>query len=295
MTIKGFVNGDFELALEKKSHLNLKYFIPLAMIIFNIIEESGYMNENDDKLVVGLFITCLVDIFRPKIGFDAIELCEKAGFKVIVPDNQICCGQPAFNSGDSANAKKIAMQCVAMFADCDYVVVPSGSCAGMMIKHFVELFDDNDEFMQDILKFSQKTWEITDFLVNIAKITLPEQDKKQQITYHDSCSGLRELGIKHQPRKLLKDSGHEINELNQSEECCGFGGMFCVKYPEISNEITTKKTANVKKSKAEILCAGDLGCLMTMAGKLHRDGEKTACYHVIELLNNTADKPIGAQ
>jgi L-lactate dehydrogenase complex protein LldE len=242
-------------------------------------------------LRVGLFVTCLVDFFRPTVGFAAAKLLEDAGCRVEVPA-QACCGQPAFNSGDRADARAIAEQVIEAFSACDYVVVPSGSCAGMLKVHYPELFRGDPNRAPRANAFAAKCFELVSFLVDVVGAKTSTARFEGDVTYHDACSGLRELGIKTQPRALLATvSGLKLKEMPDAEVCCGFGGTFCVKYPEISNAIVTKKTANVRATGAPVLLAGDLGCLMNMAGKLARDGSNVEVRHVAEVLAGMTDAP----
>jgi L-lactate dehydrogenase complex protein LldE len=243
--------------------------------------------------VVGLFVTCLVDLIRPAVGFAAVKLLEDAGCTVGVP-TQTCCGQPAFNSGDRATTRAIAEQVIAAFEPYDYVVAPSGSCAGMLRTHYPELFAGDAAWMPRVEKFCAKTHELISFLVDVMKVSRVDAAFEGAVTYHDSCSGLRELGIKAQPRKLLASvRGLTLNELYDAEVCCGFGGTFCVKYPDISNTIVTKKAEHIAAAGADTLLAGDLGCLMNMAGKLQRLGKPVAARHVAEVLAGIDAPAIG--
>jgi L-lactate dehydrogenase complex protein LldE len=244
---------------------------------------------------VGLFVTCLVDLIRPSVGFAAVKLLEEAGCSVEVP-SQTCCGQPAYNSGDRSTARAIASQVIEAFSGFDYVVAPSGSCAGMIRAHFPELFADDPNLIGRARTLADKTYELVSFLVDVMKIERVKARFEGQVTYHDSCSGLRELGIRAQPRKLLAAmEGLELTELADADVCCGFGGTFAVKYGEISNAIVAEKARKVKASGAPTLLAGDLGCLMNMAGKLSREGESIAVRHVAEVLAGmTGEPPIGA-
>jgi L-lactate dehydrogenase complex protein LldE len=240
---------------------------------------------------VGLFVTCLVDLIRPSVGFAAVKLLEQAGCTVEVP-RQACCGQPAFNSGDRADARAIAEQVIEAFAPFDYVVVPSGSCAGMLKVHYPELFHSDPNWLPRANSFAAKCFELVSFLVDVLGVTSTSAHFAGRVTYHDACSGLRELGVKAQPRTLLATvAGLTLAEMPDADVCCGFGGTFCVKYPEISNAIVTKKVANVAASGAGTLLAGDLGCLMNMAGKLARAGSKVEVRHVAEVLAGTIDEP----
>jgi L-lactate dehydrogenase complex protein LldE len=240
---------------------------------------------------VGLLVTCLVDLIRPSIGFAAVKLLEDAGCTVEVP-RQSCCGQPAFNSGDRATARAIAEQVIAAFEPYDYVVTPSGSCGGQMRVHYPELFHGDPNWQPRATAFAAKTYELISFLVDVLGVAKVKARYAGTATYHDSCSSLRELGIKAQPRKLLAGvEGLSLAELPDADVCCGFGGTFCVKYPEISNAIVAKKADAVAATGADTLLAGDLGCLMNMAGKLQRSGRRIAVRHVAEVLAGMADAP----
>ncbi len=244
---------------------------------------------------VGLFVTCLVDLMRPSIGFAAATLIEGAGCEVVVPAMQTCCGQPAYNSGDKADTAALARQTIAAFEGLDYVVAPSGSCAGMLRKHYPDLLRDDPAWHGRAIAFAEKVWELTAFLVDVRKIDSVPGRLSARVTYHDSCSGLRELGVKRQPRTLLaKVPGIELVEMADAEICCGFGGTFAIKYPDISNAMVDKKATNATAAEADLLLAGDLGCLLNMAGKLSRQGAPLAARHVAEVLaGELRDPPIG--
>jgi L-lactate dehydrogenase complex protein LldE len=244
---------------------------------------------------VGLFVTCLVDMIRPSIGFAAAKLLEDAGCIVEVP-RQSCCGQPAFNSGDRATARAIAEQVIAAFEPYDYVVVPSGSCGGQLKRHYPELFHGDPNWLPRADALAAKTYELISFLVDVLGVARVDASLEATATYHDSCSGLRELGIRAQPRRLLGSvRGLTLKEMRDADVCCGFGGTFCVKYPDISNAIVAKKAANIAATGANLLIAGDLGCLMNMAGKLQREGKSVEVRHVAEVLAGlTAEPAIGA-
>jgi len=239
----------------------------------------------DQTPSVALFVTCLVDLFRPSVGFAAIELLERAGCEVSVPDAQTCCGQPAYNSGDKADTKAIAMQVINAFRGFDYVVAPSGSCAGMIRDHYPDLFAQDSDWSEKARDLANRTHELTSFLADVRKITDIDAAYEGTVTYHDSCSGLRELGVKEQPRALLsKVDGLTLTELPSAEICCGFGGAFCVKYPEISNQMVSNKTADITATGADTILAGDLGCLLNIAGKLKRENSPVQARHVAEVL-----------
>lgn len=241
----------------------------------------------------GLFVTCLVDLIRPSVGFAAARLIEAAGCEVVVPEGQTCCGQPAYNSGDRASAKALALQTVRAFADCNYVVAPSGSCAAMLKLHYPRLVADDAQAIQDeVAAFAAKVHELCTFLTLIRPVAALPGRFTGRVAYHDACSGLRELGIKSAPRELLaKVPGVELAEMKEPEACCGFGGLFAEKYPGISNAIVTRKTDDALAAKTDILLAGDLGCLMNIAGKLQRDGRSLPCRHIAEVLAGEMSDP----
>jgi L-lactate dehydrogenase complex protein LldE len=241
---------------------------------------------------VGLFVTCLVDLFRPSIGFAAVKLLTDADCEVDVPTAQTCCGQPAYNSGDKSTAQQLARQTIAAFETHDYVVAPSGSCAGMLKLHYPELLKDDPAWKARATAFGAKVHELISFLVNVRGVSAVDAELKARATYHDSCSGLRELGVREQPRKLLRSvKGLELVELTDADVCCGFGGTFAVKYPDISNAIVERKAEHIATTGADLLLAGDLGCLMNMAGKLSRQGRSIAVRHVAEVLAGELSDP----
>jgi len=235
---------------------------------------------------VGLFVTCLVDLFRPSIGFAALKLLEAAGCEVIVPQTQTCCGQPGYNSGDRASAQALARKVLAEFEACDYLVAPSGSCSGMIRAHYPDLFSDQPAELERIERLCARTYELTDFLVNVVKLEQVPGRFDGTVTYHDSCSGLREMGVKSQPRQLLaKMPGLKLREMEEAEACCGFGGAFAIKFGEISTRIADNKCNNVAASGADALVLGDLGCMLNIEGRLRRRGDmKTKVLHVAEVL-----------
>ena len=241
---------------------------------------------------VGFFVTCLVDLMRPGIGFAAIRLLEAAGCEVVVPRAQTCCGQPAYNSGDRASAQALAAKVLDEFEGFDYVVVPSGSCGGMIRTRFPDLFRDDPAGLERCKRLCDRTYELTDFLVNVARLDAVPGNLNGTITYHDSCAGLRELSVKTQPRQLLaKVPGLRLIELEEAETCCGFGGTFAVKFGEISTHIAERKCANIAASGADAVVLGDLGCMLNIEGRLRRRGnEATRVLHVAEVLAGTTEK-----
>jgi L-lactate dehydrogenase complex protein LldE len=242
---------------------------------------------------VALFVTCLVDVMRPSIAFAALDLLERAGCEVFVPPTQTCCGQPAYNSGDRHSALVLARKVLAEFEDCDYIVVPSGSCAGMMRTHYPDLFRDGSDALERVERLCMKTFEITDFLVNIAKMESVPGSFDGTATYHDACAGLRELNVKTQPRTLLaKVAGLKLSEMSTPEQCCGFGGTFSIKFGDISSHIAERKCADIAATHADAVVLGDLGCMLNIEGRMRRRGDmKTQVLHVAEVLAGQAARP----
>jgi L-lactate dehydrogenase complex protein LldE len=239
---------------------------------------------------VGLFVTCLVDLMRPTVGFAAIRLLEAGGAEVVVPPTQTCCGQPAYNSGDRKDAKALAAKVVAEFESCDFLVAPSGSCTGMIRTHYRDLFSDDPVMAQRVESLAAKTHELTDFLANVLKLERVPGSYTGKVTYHDCCAGLREMGVKTQPRALLsRIAGLELREMAEPETCCGFGGTFAVKFGEISARLADNKCGHIAGSGADAVVLGDVGCMLNIEGRLRRRGDtKTKVLHVAEVLAGTA-------
>lgn len=235
---------------------------------------------------VGLFVTCLVDLMRPGIGFAALKLLEEAGCRVVVPQGQTCCGQPGYNAGDRAGARLLAKKLVAEFEDCEYVVVPSGSCAGMLRAHYPALLADDAAWAERTAALAGRTFELTDFLTGICPPAALPGRRTGTMTYHDCCSGLRELGIKKQPRELLgRLPGLLLQEMPSCEECCGFGGAFSAKFGELSAAIVQRKCDAIRATGADAVVLGDLGCMLNIEGRLRRMGDETTqVLHVAEVL-----------
>jgi len=245
---------------------------------------------------VALFVTCLVDLYRPTVGFSAIRLLEQAGCTVEVPQAQTCCGQPAYNTGDRATARDLARAVVDAFLPYDFTVVPSGSCGGMIAHHYPGLFADDPEYKARAERLAAKTHELISFLSDIMGVTAVPARYDGVVTYHDSCSGLRELGIRAQPRALLGSvAGVTLRELKDADVCCGFGGTFCVKYPDISTRMVGDKVRDIAATGADTVLAGDMGCLLNIAGRIRREGLPVKVRHVAEVLadRTAAAPPIG--
>ena len=239
---------------------------------------------------VGLFVTCLVDLMRPGVGFAALRLLEDAGCSVRVPEHQTCCGQPNWNAGDRPAAQALARKTMAEFRDCAWVVAPSGSCAAML-RSYPELFPDEPLARAEAERLAKRTHELTDFLVNIASVVRVRGEFAGTVTYHDSCSGLRELGVKAQPRRLLAMvPGLQLNEMKECETCCGFGGTFAIKYGEISAQMAERKCEHIAECGGDAVVLGDLGCMLNIEGRLRRRGDMTTkVLHVAEVLAGPPD------
>jgi len=234
---------------------------------------------------VGLFVTCLVNLFRPTVALAAIQLLEQAHYQVEVNIAQTCCGQPAYNSGDLANSRILARQVIDQFTEYDYIVIPSGSCASMLKHHYPRLFQNDPIEYAKAQDFAQRCYEFVTFLTEIAKISTISAIFEHTVTYHDACCGLRELQIKQQPRALLMQvAGLKLVEMANAETCCGFGGTFCVKYPEISTKMVSDKIDGIESSGAEVVLTGEMGCLLNIAGRLHRLKSPVKVYHIAEVL-----------
>lgn len=234
---------------------------------------------------VGLFVTCLVDLARPGVGFAALKLLESAGCEVVVPAAQTCCGQPGYNSGAREISRELARKVLREFRDCDYVVAPSGSCTGQVRVHYVQDLFADDPQRAEFEALAARWYELSEFLVQVLKVEAVPGRFEGDVTYHDSCSGLRELGIKAQPRALIERAGGRVVEMADAEKCCGFGGTFSIKLGDISTRMAANKCANVRNSGARVLAGGDLGCLLNIEGRLRREGDReTRVVHFAELL-----------
>ncbi|MEE9318949.1 MAG: (Fe-S)-binding protein [Granulosicoccus sp.] len=266
-------------------------------VLTGAFEEDNAMTQ---RTKVGLFVTCLVDLHRPNVGFSAVKLLEQAGCEVVVPGTQTCCGQPAWNSGDKVSAQTLARQTIDAFADVEAVVVPSGSCAGMLRVHYPKLLAEDSDYAARAESLAARTYELMSFLVDELPDGLSNKNIEAvfagTVTYHDGCSGLRELGIRDQPRKLLQQvEGLTIREMEDTDVCCGFGGTFCVKFPDISERMVSDKVALATETGADALVGGDLGCLLNISGRLSRLGLPMQVWHVAEVLADKTDIPAIAQ
>jgi L-lactate dehydrogenase complex protein LldE len=235
---------------------------------------------------VSLFITCLADIFYSNVGKDTVELLEKVGCEVHFPENQTCCGQPAYNSGYHKETKEVAKHMIRTFEDSEYVVSPSGSCVSM-IREYVHLFKDDEEWKDKAEKLANKSFELTQFLVDVLKVDSVNACLKGSATYHKSCHMTRLLGVTEAPLKLLEHvEGLNVSELPNVQNCCGFGGTFSVKMGQISEQMVDEKVKDIESTGADILIGSDCGCLMNIAGRINRLGKPIKVMHVAEVLNS---------
>jgi len=235
---------------------------------------------------VALYVTCLVDLMRPSVGFDALRLLESVGAEVIVPEGQTCCGQPAWSAGDRHLAVDLARKAIGELEGYDHVVIPSGSCADHLRNVYPKLFADDPDWGPRAHGLAARAYELTCFLVEVAKGAVLPAEFAGTVTYHDSCKGLRGLGIKRQPRELLlKVPGLALTEMADCEECCGFGGAFSVKFGEVSTKIVDRKCDAIAAAGADAVVGGDLGCLLNIEGRLRRRGDETTrVLHIAEVL-----------
>ncbi|WP_163969724.1 (Fe-S)-binding protein [Oceanobacillus halotolerans] len=234
---------------------------------------------------VSLFITCMCDIFTSNVGKDTVEILERVGCEVDFPEAQTCCGQPAFNSGYLQESKEAMKQMMVAFKDSEYVVGPSGSCVGML-QEYPAIFEGDPKWEQEAKALASKSYEITQFLVDVMGIVDVGSTFQGKITYHPSCHMTRILGVKDQPLTLLQNvAGAEFVELPIKEDCCGFGGTFSVKNDVISREMVKEKSQHVSETGATYLVGGDMGCLLNIGGRMQREGKDVKIAHITEILN----------
>ncbi|MBO1002315.1 (Fe-S)-binding protein [Pseudogracilibacillus auburnensis] len=234
---------------------------------------------------VSLFITCLCDMFHPNIGKDTVEVLERFGCDVDFPEAQTCCGQPAFNSGYLRQSKKAMKQMIRSFEHAHYIVGPSGSCVSML-KEYPQIFVGDKEWEEKAKEFAEKVYELTQFLVDVLKVTNVGSNFKGTVTYHPSCHMTRILGVKDAPVILLQNiKGVDLIELPKKENCCGFGGTFAIKNAAISSEMAAEKSQHISETKAEYLVGGDMACLMNIGGMMSREGKNVKVIHIAEILN----------
>ena len=245
------------------------------------------------NLKVGLFYTCLVNIFDPHLTDKAKEILEFFGYEVVVPESQTCCAQPNFNSGDFNNSQELSKLFIKNFHGLDYIVIPSGSCTGMILKNYPELINNlQDEIKEKYNSLKMNIFEFSDFIYKkIGPEKFSQFSLDKELTYHDSCSGLRQLKIKDQPREILKKiKGVKISEMSEPEECCGFGGSFSLKFGGISSEIAEKKCNDIINTNVKNVCLGDLGCALNIKGKLDWMKKDIEVSHLIDILHKSMFK-----
>ncbi len=235
---------------------------------------------------LALYVTCLVDLMRPSVGFATLRLLEAAGCEVVVPADQTCCGQPAWSAGNRALAADLAKKAIAELEGYDYVVIPSGSCTDQIRNVYPQLLADDAAWGPRARALAERTYELTSFLVDVLHFATPPAEFAGSVTYHDSCKGLRALNIKQQPRELLlKVKGLSLQEMPDCEECCGFGGAFSVRFGDVSTQIVDRKCESIATVGATAVVGGDLGCLMNIEGRLRRRGDETTrVLHIAEVL-----------
>jgi len=234
---------------------------------------------------VSLFVTCIVDQVFPQVGIAITEVLERLGYQVDFRAAQTCCGQPAFNSGYPEEARTIARHFLDVFRDAEYIIVPSGSCASMISHHFADIFEHDPKLLPEVHALEPRVWEFSRFLLEVAGVEDVGARFDGVVTYHDSCHALRELRIKAGPRKLLANvQGLTLSEMDIAEECCGFGGTFSVKFPEVSGAMARTKIDSIQKTGASTVVSIDSSCLMQLQGVIDRAGLPIRTLHLAEVL-----------
>lgn len=245
------------------------------------------MSETETvRTTVQLFITCIMDTLYPQTGQAVVKVLQRAGCQVEFPAGQTCCGQPAFNAGMRSQARPVAMHTIQVFEQTQGpVVIPSGSCAHMLRHGYPELFAHDPGWLPRAQALAARTYELCEFLVDYLRVVALGAHFDGKLAYHSSCHLLRGLGVDRQPRLLLEAvQGAQIVELPYSDECCGFGGVFSVKHPEVSSAMLERKIANIEASGAPLIVAGDAGCITNINGRLHRQGKSQRAIHIAEIL-----------
>jgi L-lactate dehydrogenase complex protein LldE len=234
---------------------------------------------------VSLFVTCMVDQLFPKVGLAMADVLERLGYEVDFPEEQTCCGQPAFNSGYRAEARKVARHFLDTFEKSETIVVPSGSCTSMVVHHFAELFQKDTEALARVHALEKRVFEFSTFLTQVAQVEDVGARFEDVVTFHDGCHGLRELGVKSAPRRLLsRVRGLELREMIPAEDCCGFGGTFSVKFDEVSGAMGRSKVESILRTGANTVVSLDPSCLMQIQGVLSRAGSPVRTMHLAEVL-----------
>ncbi len=234
---------------------------------------------------VTLFIQCLVDALYPEVAEAMVRVLDRLGISLTCPDDQTCCGQPAFNSGYRRQARIAARHFIEVFEDAELMVCPSGSCVNMVRHHYGELFQNDPQWSQRAQNLARRTYEFSEYLVDVLGVDDLGARFEGKVTYHDSCHLLRGIGVRQQPRTLLQRvSGADFIEMKDSDYCCGFGGTFSTKYPDISDAMVTDKVKNLMDTNADALVGCDMGCLMNIQGKLSRLGSPIKVMHLAQIL-----------
>ena len=242
----------------------------------------------DENKKATLFIQCLVDTIYPDVGEAMVGILRKQGVSLNCPTNQTCCGQPAFNSGYRREARSAARHFIQIFENADTIVCPSGSCVNMVRHHYPELFQDDPRWLQRAQALAARTYEFTEYLVDVLGVENVGARYHGRVTYHDSCHLLRGIGVKEQPRALLRQvEGTEFIEMQRSDQCCGFGGAFSVKYADISTAMVSEKVKFIVESGADTVVGCDMGCLMNIQGMLSRMGSAVRVMHIAQILGPT--------
>ncbi len=244
------------------------------------------MSSQEKENEILLFITCLVDNFFPEVGEAMLRVFSAMGVSVEFPHNQTCCAQPAFNSGHRKEAEKVGRHFLDVFAGSDKAIVcPSGSCVSMVKNYYAELFRDDPEKLSQAKEVSSRIYEFSEFIYSRKETLRLESEYRGRVTFHDSCHALRELGISSQPREIVRSlDGVQLIEMNMSDACCGFGGTFSIKYPEVSKSMLEEKTDSVISSGADAVVSTDMGCLMNIRGLVSRKKLPVKVFHLAELI-----------
>jgi L-lactate dehydrogenase complex protein LldE len=236
-------------------------------------------------MTIDLFIPCFIDQLFPETAWNVVKILKRCGIEINYNSNQTCCGQPAFNSGDLKNAKRLAKKFINDFPHDRPIVTPSASCAGFIKNHYTSLFSNSPEDLKDAERLSKNVIELTDFLVTHIKFTDFDAEFNHRVTYHDACSALREYGIKEEPRTLLsKVKGLELIEMNESDVCCGFGGTFMVKYVPISTAMVEQKVRNAIATGAEFIVSTEASCLMNIDSYINKQKLPIKVKHIADIL-----------
>ncbi len=251
------------------------------------------MSVGTSQVQASLFVTCIVDQFYPQVGESAVRVLRRLGVDVDFPQGQTCCGQPAFNSGFWSDAKPLAQRFLKVFGESRYIVTPSGSCAAMVRVFYRDLLRDDPELLKKADELGSRTYEMSEFIVDVLGITrlkTPAEARaaspERKVTYHESCHLRRELGATTQPRTLIASLPDvRLVEMDQADVCCGFGGTFSIKYPDISGAMLQDKIDKIRDTGADAVVACDSSCLMQIAGGLEKQGVSVDALHLAQLLD----------